>query len=120
MNYRLYPFLLYFRKTPVILMFMGAVASNLFAWSWITFHIPASTTQVFLHYTILFGVDQIGEWWQIYTTPVIGLSILLFNMIAGWAVYRHERFYSYILLMSSLIVNIFVAIFSVLLVFLNS
>ncbi len=99
---------------------MGAAAAlNVFSWAWLLLQIPRTAEQVFLHYTILFGVDQIGEPAQVYYVPLMGLALLIANFFGGWVLYRKDWFYSYTLLAIGVVVNIFVAISSVLVVFLN-
>jgi len=75
--------------------------------------------QVFLHYTILFGVDQIGRPQDMYITPAIGASIIVVNTIVGWMIYRKDWFFSYSLLAIMIAVQAAVAVTSVLIVFLN-
>lgn len=119
MQYHVYPLKLYIRKVPVIVIIGAALALNLFSWAWLLFQIPHNSEQVFLHYNILFGVDQIGEPRQVYTASLVGLSIIAINFISAWVLYRKDRFYSYILLAGALTVNSFVAIASILVVGLN-
>ncbi len=119
MEYRLYPLKLYFRKVPVLIMVGLTLALNLFAWLWLFLQIPTQSEQVFLHYNILFGVDKIGTYGEIYQVPGLGLLILVLNLVIGWVLYRRDWFFSYSLLFAGLICNVFVVIASVLLVFLN-
>lgn len=44
---------------------------------------PAMRSQPFvpLHYNIHFGVDLIGQWWQLFTAPAIALLITLLNIL---------------------------------------
>lgn len=119
MEYHLYPLKLYVRKIPVAVLLGAGTLLNVFSWIWLLLQIPRTTEQVFLHYTILFGVDQIGEPGQVYRVPLIGLVLLVLNLLGGWVLYRKDSFYSYALLAIAVILNIFVAISSVLVVFLN-
>lgn len=119
MEYRVYPLKLYIRKIPVMVIIGAALALNLFSWAWLLFQIPHNSEQVFLHYNILFGIDQIGEPREVYTASFIGLITIVVNFVAAWLLYRKDSFYSYALLASALTVNIFVAVASVLVVYLN-
>ncbi|MBP9732481.1 MAG: hypothetical protein KBD29_03430 [Candidatus Magasanikbacteria bacterium] len=119
MEYHLYPLKLYFRKIPVVVLMSVGALLNVFSWVWLLLQVPRTAEQVFLHYTILFGVDQIGEPGQVYYVPLMGLALLILNFFGGWVLYRRGWFYSYTLLAIGVVVNMFVAISSVLVVFLN-
>ncbi len=119
MEYRMYPLKLYLRKLPVAIMVSIGVILNLFSWLWLALQIPMDMEQVFLHYNILFGVDQIGEPKDMYIAPLIGLAILGINVILGWLLYRKDWFFSYIMLLLTIVVNVAVAVMSILVVFLN-
>lgn len=119
MEYRVYPLKLYAQRLPVIIMMAGVSALNIFSWLWLFFKVPRNIDQVFLHYNILFGVDKIGERGEVYYTPLIGLAIMAVNFIIAWIIYKKDWFFSYTLLGVAVVVNIFVAIASVLVVFLN-
>ncbi len=119
MEYHIYPLKLYIRKIPVVTLLAIGSILNVFSWIWLFLQIPRNAEQVFLHYTILFGVDQIGERIQVYTTPLFGLCLLIMNVLVGWLLYRRDWFFSYVIVAVAVVVNIFVAISSVLVVFLN-
>ncbi len=119
MEYHLYPLKLYFKRIPVVVLMGAGALLNVFSWVWLLLQIPRTAEQVFLHYTILFGVDQIGEPGQVYYVPLMGLALLIANFFGGWVLYRKDWFYSYTLLAIGVVVNIFVAISSILVVFLN-
>ncbi len=119
MEYHIYPLKLYLRKLPVVIMVSCALILNIFSWLWLVLQIPMDLEQVFLHYTILFGVDQIGRPQDMYITPAIGASIIVVNTIVGWMIYRKDWFFSYSLLAIMIAVQAAVAVTSVLIVFLN-
>ena len=119
MEYHLYPLKLYIRKIPVIVLMVTGILLNVFSWGWLALQVPHTAEQVFLHYTILFGVDQIGERGQIFLVPLVGFGLLVLNFLLGWVLYRKDWFYSYALVGIGVILNIYVVISSVLVVFLN-
>ena len=119
MKYHFYPLKLFIRKLPVLILVSGVVVLNLFSWLWLLLQIPHNAEQIFLHYNILFGVDKIGGQGEMYLTPLIGFFIMVVNGIGAWVVYKKDWFFSYTLLAMAVIVNIFVAISSILVVFLN-
>ena len=44
-----------------------------------------------LHYTIPFGVDLVGPWYNLYIIPVIGASVFFVNLIIAYFVYQQQR-----------------------------
>ena len=54
-------------------------------------HLPAASEPIFLHYSSIFGVDLVGEWWKMLFLPVTGLLILLINGLASWWLFGTER-----------------------------
>lgn len=90
-----------------------------FSWIWLFLQIPRDAEQVFLHYNILFGVDKIGLYREVYLVPLMGATVTMVNFLLAWTVYRKDWFFSYTIVAIGLVVNIFIAINSVLVVFLN-
>ena len=119
MAYQIYPLKLYIRKIPVLLMAGMSIVLNLISWLWLAFHIRRSAEQVFLHYNILFGVDQIGEPSQVYRIPLAAMILLVINSVSSWILYRKDWFFSYFLLAITVIVTTFALISSILIVSLN-
>lgn len=119
MKLRLYPLKLYLRSLPVALLSGSALVLNIFSWLWLWIQIPRGVDQLFLHYSILFGVDFIGTRTQIFYVPLLGLVIWIVNTFAGWILYRKDNFMSHVLNFVNLLCQIFVVIATFLLVFLN-
>lgn len=117
---RIYPLKIYL-LTPIIFLLSFLNLFLIFlAFCWIIFQIKNTGEQIFLHYNILFGVDRIGDWWQIFSLPLLAFSLFLVNAFIAWFFYSRDKIISYFLLISSLIINIFVFLASILLVFINS
>ncbi len=53
---------------------------------------PQMRSELFvpLHYNIHFGVDLIGQWWQLFTSPFIAAVILLVNWIIAVYFFKKE------------------------------
>jgi len=92
---------------------------NLLSLVWLILQIKPQVDPIFLHYNILFGVDFIGPWWQIFFLPAIGLLILIINTVLSWLFFQKDKFGAYLLLGVALLCEIFLFIATVLLVFLN-
>jgi hypothetical protein len=118
MKLRLYPLKLYFFSIPIITMVSLSLFLNLFSWFWFKSQLP-NTSELFLHYNVLFGVDYIGESWRIYFVPLLGIIILFVNFLIGWFLYKKDKFMAHILNFTTLICQIIVVMVSFLLVFLN-
>jgi len=119
MNKDFYPFPLYIKHLPILIMSALSLALNIFSWGWIFWHLRFETGSVFLHYNILFGIDFIGEASQIYYIPTIGLTLFIVNFLLGWFFYRKSELASYLLLSVLLLCEIFLAAASSLLVSIN-
>lgn len=119
MRLRLYPLKLYLFSLPVALLSGLALVLNLFSWLWLWIEIPRGVDQIFLHYSILFGVDYIGGRTELFYVPLLGLAIWFVNVLIGWLLYRKDTFMSYVLSFVNLLCQIFIVIAALLLVFLN-
>lgn len=59
-----------------------------------------------LHFSIQGQVDRIGERNELFLLPVIGLIVLVINTIFGILIHLRERFGTYMLLTSALVVQV--------------
>lgn len=115
----LYPIKLYLKYWPNTLMMSVALAMNLAMWGWLLFNIHPQTEQLFLHYTILFGVDLIGSWNKIFFLPISGFIIIMVNAFLGWLMFKTDRFFAQMLNAVALFCQIMFLIGSWLIVYLN-
>ena len=115
----LHPFQLFIKRRSIAVMLMVSLLVNLFMWIWITLNIRPTSEPVFLGYNILFGVNLIGDWWKLYALPLLGGSILIINMLAGWVLYKIDTFFAHILLATAVLVQMTLAASLWVLVFLN-
>lgn len=91
-----------------------------FLWLFLFINIPQGEGQIFLHYNIVIGVDKVGNWWQIFYLPAIGVMVLLVNVIFGLFVYRADKFLARVLTGWVLLFHIFLLAGIIFLVRLNS
>lgn len=54
---------------------------NIASWALVLWKIPYTTEPIFLHYNIYFGIDLTGSWWKIFTTPILGIAIIIINTL---------------------------------------
>jgi hypothetical protein len=74
----------------------------------------------FLHYNIIFGVDLVGNWWQIYYFPATGILIILLNYFFSAVAYKFDKFLARFLSFWVFFFHVFLTIGILLLVGLNS
>ncbi|MBI2989650.1 MAG: hypothetical protein HYY51_00470 [Candidatus Magasanikbacteria bacterium] len=119
MKWNHYPFKLYIKRLSVSFFFGSALLLNIASFLWLALGIKSSSEQLFLHYTILFGVDYIGQYSQVYAVPGAGLIILIVNFLIGWFAYHKDPFVAQLLNFISFVCQIFVVFASYLIIFLN-
>lgn len=115
----MYPIRLYVVHLPNAVMIALAGVLNLMTWIWPLWQIGPQVDNIFLHYTVLYGVDFVGEWWRVFYVPLTGLVILLMNMIVGWMLFQRDKILTYMVLAMSVLCQIFLLVSVSLLVFLN-
>ncbi len=116
---RFYPLKLYLRYIPVKIFFLIGILLNFLSWGWLFLNIRSATDQIFLHYTILFGVDLTGPWYHLYSVPLLGLIIIIVNALLGWFFFQKDTFVAIISNAISVVCQFFLFIVIFLLVFLN-
>lgn len=115
-----YPLKLYAKHPATAVFFCFGVLTNAVVWALLLTQIPRESDQVFLHYTIFFGVDDIGPWRSLLTVPAAGLFIVLANGIFGWSVFSRDKFLAHILNAAACVCQLLLLASSFLLVTLNS
>ena len=116
---KMYHLKLYFKHRPNWVGLSLALLLNFLTWGWLIWHIRPQTDPIFLHYNILFGVDFIGAWWQVFYLPLSGLVIIGVNFFVGWSLFNRDKFIALLLQAASVLGNIFLLVTAALLVFLN-
>ncbi|GBE16794.1 hypothetical protein BMS3Abin15_00618 [bacterium BMS3Abin15] len=110
-----------FMKNSIVRwLLVGTVFLNVANWVFLAIFIHPVDFNIILHYNVYFGVDLIGDWWQTYILPSMGIVFLLINFFLAHQFYRSgERIASYILLLASLMIQIGLIIASVGIVLIN-
>ena len=96
-----------------------ALLLNLTAWVWAAWYIRPQEGNIFLHYTILYGIDYVGAWWGIFRLPFLGLIIFFTNSIVGWLIFHRDKTAGHLLQVINVVAQAFLLIAVILLVFLN-
>lgn len=59
-----------------------------------------------LHYNIYSGIDIIDLWYKVFIIPAFGLFLLLVNFTISLTLYRREKFISYLLNVSNIMIQL--------------
>lgn len=110
---------LYLRDRWLLVSGIGTLLAQLFLWGYLFRLLPPSNEPVFLHYTILVGVDFIGPAWQAYLLPLGGFIFALVNYAVGFITFNQGRFLARLLCVSTFFLHLLLAIAVVFLVGLN-
>jgi len=114
-----FPIKLYIKHKPNIYLLGVSLLLNISSWVWLAWNIRPQQENIFLHYTALFGVDLVGEWYKVFYLPIVGLLLFLINGLIGWIVFRKDKTIGYISNGLSIFLQIIILIASHLLVLLN-
>jgi len=104
--------------------FFASILVNVFIWFilWYKLHAFAYTTesgQIYLHYNIYFGIDNIGYWANAFIIPALGLFVIVFNNILGYTFYLQEKIVSYLFAFSQSILQVILLSAAIFLILLN-
>lgn len=110
----------FFKNSIIRWLLTGALFLNLANWTLLVIFIRPVDFSIILHYNVYFGVDLIGDWWQPYVLPFMGIVFLAVNFILAYEFYKQkERIASYILLLASLMIQMGLIIASTGIVMIN-
>lgn len=71
-------------------LWISAGGMNGILWLLLLFAVRPSAEPVTLHYTIYFGVDRVGAWYQLFVVPLAGLIVLAVNTMLA-SIYRRRE-----------------------------
>ena len=115
----MYPLRLYMRHPATFLPLAAGLFLNLAAWGWLLFAIPRGSEQTFLHYTVFFGIDDVGPWHRVFFAPLGGIAVLFVNAVLGWMLYKRETFMAHVLVAMAALVQALVLVNATLVIALN-
>ncbi len=84
------------------------------------FQVPRSPLPIYLHHTVYFGVDWIGQWWMGYLFPAMALLGGLINVFLAWILFKNREALSFLLLATTALLQIFFLMPTILIMVLNS
>lgn len=96
------------------------IVANLANWIMLAIFIRPVDGNIILHYNVYFGVDNMGNWKQVFLMPSIGLILFLINIFLANYFYKNkERIASYILLLSVFMAQLSLIIASISIIIIN-
>ena len=103
----------FFRNPIVHWMFIITIFLNVANWVILYIFIKPVDLPIILHYNVYFGVDMIGDWWQVYFLPSMGAVFFIINtFLAGFFYEKNERIASYIFLLVAFLIQVGIIIAS--------
>lgn len=97
-----------------------ALVLNLAAWVYVAAMIRPSDDLFILHYNIHFGVDFLGQWFQAFAPPLVGVLFMVANSVLIWWFWTRLRILSLIAITATLVIQGTVLGVAALLVALNT
>lgn len=96
------------RDTKLRALLFVSLFLNIIAWL-VGFFINTRVTEKFiaLHHNVYFGITLIGTPRQVYFIPFLGLIIIMVNIVFSYLIKEEDNFFVYVLIISSLLINIF-------------
>lgn len=121
MRFEWYPIRLLFRQRLVKISLILSTLANLVAWLvlWLVPR-PVDGGQVFLHYTVIFGIDKIGQYRELFAIPVWGTVILIANLLIAWFVFPRAAAMAEFLVLATVFVELGTVMAAVLLYLSNT
>jgi hypothetical protein len=110
----------FFSNSIVHWTLIASIFINAADWAVLAYFIRPVDFPIILHYNVYFGVDIIGDWWQAYFLPLIGVIMLVINTLLAYYFFKQkERIASYLLLLTAIIIQAGVAIASASIILIN-
>lgn len=78
-------------KSPERWPVIGSGIGLAVAWGIVVSGYPPGTENVVTHYSIPFGIDGIGSWWQVWLVPSIATVVTVLCVLGMLPVLRHRQ-----------------------------
>lgn len=114
-----------FREDLIVkINFIVSLVINILMWLVLYYklHSFAYTTeagQIYLHYNLYFGIDNIGYWQEALIIPLLGFFIIVLNNVLAYYFYIKEKVLSYSLVFSQTVLQIILFFAAILVILLN-
>lgn len=106
----------FFRDRLILVSFNVGLIFNIVLWIVLLSKFGFGSERIPLHFSVVYGIDFVGDSWRIYQIPFLGLAILGANFVLGKIVYEREKLFSYFLFVTAAAVQLILglAVFSLL------
>lgn len=109
-----------FKNAIILWLLILTLAANLANWLLLKLLIQPVDFPIILHYNVYFGVDLKGNYWKVFSIPLIGLFLFFINIALAIYIYRREeRIASYLLLIAALMIQINLIVYSLSIILIN-
>src|SRR3989344_6114574 len=92
---------------------------NILVWLILVRLIRNFSESIIFHYNIYFGVDLLGNWYEIFWLPASGLFIIFLNFILASLFSEKEKIISYFLVSASSLVQVLIFLASLPVIFIS-
>jgi hypothetical protein len=104
--------------------FIGSLVINIIIWVILYsklhhFAYATEDNQIYLHYNIYFGIDNIGIWYYVFILPVLGIFIIALNNILAYFFYLKDKFISYSLIVTQTAIQLVLLSAAIFVILLN-
>ncbi len=99
--------------------FWASVVLNILLWILFIFRIPVTNQPVVLGYNIYVGINFIGAWYNVFYFSAAGLLIILLNFVLVAKIFKREKLLAQFFAVTSLICQIILLIYGVLIAVIN-
>ena len=97
----------FFKNGLIHWVLIGSLFANLVDWGVLAYFIRPVDFPIILHYNVYFGVDILGNWWEVYLLPGVGTFFWIINVILSYSFYRlKERIAAYLFLLGAFVIQI--------------
>ncbi len=109
----------YLKNRIIQINLAASIILNALLWAVLLYNIKPQETPLMLHYNIYFGIDLIGNWYQVLYIPISGLIIFLINLAFSFIIHNKDKVLSYFSLIISSISQLILLVAGILVVLLN-
>ena len=98
----------------------GSALFNIILWLLLLSKFGSGSDAIALHYSVVSGIDLVAAANKAYQLPAAGAAVLILNLFLSRLFYDREQIFSYFLSWGTLLVQLFLGLAVVSLMFLNA
>jgi hypothetical protein len=110
----------FFQNKLIIASIYLSFLFNLINWIILKIWVSPVDLPIILHYNVYFGVDVLGNWKNVFFSPILGLFLFSINLSLSIYFYKQkERIASYLLLLGNSMLQLCLLVYSISLIIIN-